>query len=271
MAVVTPPVATAEKPGTNPLAKIAMMLDSYGMDRRIKVAPTLEQLAEQAAEIFVESAQRAIAAKGTFAVALSGGNTPAALYSLLAEGPFRSSLDWARIEIFFGDERCVPPESEQSNYHMARRTLLSKVPLPGDNIYRMRGEIDPNEAAKEYGKMLKEKFGDGGLDLVLLGMGDDGHTASLFPHTAALKELDHRCVANFVEKLSAWRITLTAPFINRSADVLVMVAGQEKAARVQEVIEGPRDPERLPIQLIEPEHGQMTWILDAGAAGMTQE
>jgi len=132
----------------------------------------------------------------------------------------------------------------------------------------MRGEIDPNDGAIEYGKLLKEHFEDGGLDLVLLGMGDDGHTASLFPQAEALKETKHRCVANHVPKLNVWRITMTAPFINRADSVLVMVAGENKAKRVQEVLEGPRDPERLPIQLIQPASGKMTWLLDAAAADM---
>jgi 6-phosphogluconolactonase len=241
------------------------------MNGQIKVSTTPAEVALQAAEFVANSAQRIIAEKGSFSLALSGGRTPKALYGLLADEPFRSQVDWAKVEFFFGDERCVPPDSADSNYHMAREALFSRAPIPGDNIYRIRGEIDPNEAAKEYGKMLKEKFGDGGIDLVLLGMGDDGHTASLFPHTAALKETHHRCVANFVEKLNAWRVTLSAPFINRSGAVLVMVEGAEKAKRVQEVLEGERDPQRLPIQLINPESGRMIWLLDAGAAGMHEE
>src|SRR5690349_13219010 len=138
---------------------------------------------------------------------------------------------------------------------MARETLLSKVPLPGDNIYRMRGEIEPEEAAKEYGLMLKEKFGDGGIDLMLLGLGEDGHTASLFPHTPALHKTKHRCVAQLVEHSTtgrSWRLTLTPPFINQSRQILVLVSGENKSRAMQEVLEGPRDPDRLPMQLIEP-------------------
>jgi 6-phosphogluconolactonase len=152
---------------------------------------------------------------------------------------------------------------------MANDELLSKVPIPPQNVHRMRGEIDPNEAAKEYGQLLKQQFGDGGLDLILLGMGDDGHTASLFPHSEALKETHHRCVAHFVEKSTtgkSWRITLTAPFINKAAEVVVLVAGAGKAARLNEVLRGPRDPERLPIQMIHPA-GHMVWVVDEAAAG----
>ena len=237
----------------------------------IKVFPTPEALAHAAAELVVAVGEAAIELRGAFSIALSGGSTPKALHQLLASDEFRDQLDWTKVEIFFGDERCVPPEHADSNYRMAKETLLSKVPIPGDNVYRMRGEIDPNDAAKEYGQMLKEKFGDGGLDLILLGMGDDGHTASLFPQTEALHETKHRCVANHVEKLNTWRITMSAPFINRAAQVAILVAGASKAQRLSEVLEGKRDPERLPVQLIQPDPGQLTWMIDAGAAGMGEE
>ncbi len=234
----------------------------------IKVLPTADALARAAAELFVTVGEAAIEMRGQFTVALSGGSTPKAMHHVLASEEFRTQIDWTKVEIFFGDERTVPPEHADSNYHMARETLLSKVPIPGDNVYRMRGEIDPNEAAKEYGQMLKEKFGDGGLDLIYLGMGDDGHTASLFPGTEALHETKHRCVANHVEKLNTWRITMSAPFINRAAQVAILVSGEAKASRLSEVLEGPRDPERLPVQLIQPDPGQLTWLLDSAAAGM---
>lgn len=236
----------------------------------IKVVPNPAALAAEGAERFVTAAQEAIAGRGRFAVALSGGHTPEAMFRLLAQEPYRSQVQWEKVQIFFGDERCVPPDSDQSNYHMARETLLRHVPIPGDNVYRIRGEIDPNEAAIEYGQMLKEKFGDGGLDLVLLGMGPDGHTASLFPETEALHEAKHRSVANFVPKLNAWRVTLSAPFINRARRVMFLVAGADKAQRVAEVLEGPRDPLRLPSQLIQPVSGELAWILDAQAARMGQ-
>jgi 6-phosphogluconolactonase len=177
---------------------------------------------------------------------------------------------WEKVEIFFGDERCVSPESSESNYRMASESLLRTVPVPGDNVYRIRGEIDPNAAAIEYGQMLKEKFADGGLDLIYLGMGPDGHTASLFPGTEALRETKHRCVANFVPKLNTWRVTMSAPFINRAQNVIFLVGGADKAERVAEVLEGPPDPQRLPSQMIRPIEGKLTWILDAGAAGMGQ-
>jgi 6-phosphogluconolactonase len=234
----------------------------------IKVLPDPQSVANEAANRIVRLAADSMADREKFSIILCGGTTPKALYELLATDDFAQKINWPRVHVFFGDERCVPPDHPDSNYHMAREALLGKVPVPGDNIYRIRGEIDPNDAAIEYGQLLKEHFGDGGPDVILLGMGEDGHTASLFPGTEALKETRHRCVANFVPKLSSWRVTITAPFINRSAHVLVLVSGAGKAARVQEVLEGPADPLRLPIQLIQPTSGKSSWLLDAAAAGM---
>jgi 6-phosphogluconolactonase len=241
------------------------------MTRAIKVLPDAAAVAHEAAERVVAAAKRAADEGRTFSIALAGGSTPNALYELLASDAYKSRIDWPKVEVFFGDERNVPPDHKDSNYRMARQALLSRVPIPADNVYRMAGELPDEQAAKEYGQLLKEKFGDGGLDMVLLGMGDDGHTASLFPETEALDERKHRAVANHVPKLNASRITLTAPFINRAREVIILVAGDSKAKRVQEVLEGPRDPRRLPVQLIEPAEGTLTWLLDAGAAGMREE
>lgn len=228
-------------------------------------------VANEAAGRFVAAARSALADRGVFSVALAGGATPKAMLELLAEEPFRSRVKWDAVEIYFGDERCVPPDHPESNYAMAHAALLSKVPIDPAKIHRMRGEIEPNEAAREYGLLLKKNFPDKGIDLVLLGMGDDGHTLSLFPGTAAVDEREHRVVANCAEHSTtgrSWRITMTAPFVNTSGAILVCVTGAKKAARVAEVLEGPRDPQRLPIQLIEPASGKMVWLLDTGAAGM---
>ena len=219
--------------------------------------------------MIVAGAREAAAAGRNFSLVLSGGSTPKLLYQLLAAEPYRSRVDWTRMEIYFGDERVVPVDHADSNFKMANEALISRVPLKPENVHRMRGEIDPNQAAIEYGQMLKARFGEGGPDITLLGMGDDGHTASLFPHTSALDETQHRCVAHFVEKSTtgkSWRITLTAPFINRSATVLLLVTGASKAARLAEILHGPRDPKRLPIQLIDPASGQLIWMLDEAAA-----
>ena len=246
----------------------------------INVLPDPATIAAEAAERIVRAADEAIVLSGRFRIGLSGGSTPKLLFQLLASDAYRDRIDWSNVEVFFADERCVPPEHAESNYRLARETLLSKVKIPGDNIYRMRGELEPpNEAAKEYGQMLKGKFGGptiedgGGLDVILLGMGEDGHTASLFPGTAAVNETKHRCVANYAEKSTtgkSWRLTLTAPFINRSREVIVLVAGAGKAKVLAEVLEGPRDPQRLPMQLIQPSNGKLSWLIDAAAAGMAE-
>lgn len=234
----------------------------------IKVVPDLNGIAHEAAERIVGLAQSAIDRNEWFSIVLAGGSTPKALYELLATADFAQRIKWPKVMVYFGDERCVPPDHADSNYRMAKLALLSEVPIPGDNIYRIRGENEPELAAIEYGTMLKEHFGDGGPDLVLLGMGDDGHTASLFPGTDALKETKHRCVSVYVEKLKSWRITMTAPFLNRAENILVMVAGTNKAKRVEQALQGEADPEHLPIRLIAPTSGKMSWLLDVAAAGM---
>jgi len=234
------------------------------MPAEIKILPDATGVTQEAARRIVAAAG---AAKGIFSLVLSGGNTPKALYELLASSAYRTQIDWSKVEIYFGDERCVPPDNSESNYLMAQTALLSKVPIDASRVHRIRGEIDPAAAAMEYGQMLKSKFGDGGADVLLLGMGDDGHTASLFPGTAALNETHHRCVANFVPRMNTWRVTLTYPFLNKSAAVMILAVGAAKTQRLAEVLHGPRDPQRLPIQRIEPVGGTLAWLLDAAAAG----
>ena len=235
----------------------------------IKVLPDPAAVAAEAAERVVRAANEAVALAGRFSFVLAGGSTPKALYELLASDKYRDRIDWPNVEIYFGDERTVPPDHKDSNYRMAREAMLSKLPIPEPNVHRMQGEIDPEEAAKQYGLLLKAKFGDGGPDLILLGMGDDGHTASLFPQTPALRETKHRAFANPVPKLNTTRLTMTAPFINRAREVILTVTGANKASRLAEVLEGPRDPERLPVQLIEPITGRLTWLVDTAAAEMS--
>jgi 6-phosphogluconolactonase len=235
----------------------------------VRVFPDSAAIAMAAADLIRDIAAKRAAAGENFSLVLSGGSTPKLLYQLLAKEPYRSQIDWPRVEIYFGDERAVPPDHADSNFKMANEALLAHVPLRPEHVHRMKGEIEPNAAAIEYGRMLKARFGDGGPDVTLLGMGDDGHTASLFPYTPAVGETHHRCVAQFVEKSTtgpSWRITLTAPFINRSTDVFAIVTGGNKAERLFEVLHGPREPQRLPIQLIQPKPGRLTWMVD-GAAG----
>ncbi len=250
------------------------MESSTNTIREIKVVPDAKAVAAEAAERVAIAAERAIAERGAFSIALSGGSTPKALYALLTAEPYRSRIDWSKVHVLFGDERAVPPDHKDSNYKMADEALLSKVPIPKGQVHRMKGELGEraDEAAKEYGLMLKRDFPDG-LDVVLLGMGGDGHTASIFPHTPAVAEKEHRVLGYFAENSStgkSWRITMTAPFINLAREILVLLAGADKAARLSEVLEGPEDPARLPIQLIKPTSGKIVWIMDVAAAGMDE-
>ncbi len=236
-------------------------------------------MVEEAARRIVAAATRCEKEGNLFSLFLSGGSTPKALYELLATDAWKSQIDWRNVELYFGDERCVAPDSPDSNYRMANESLISKVPIPPGQVFRMKGEGDPEQAAKSYGQLLKEHFGDEGGDVMLLGMGADGHTASLFPGTTALKEQEHRVVANRIPddyslmpipKGTHSRITVTFPFINRSKEVLVLCGGKDKAARVAEVLEGPKDPDRLPIQRLDTSAtgGTVTWLLDAAASSM---
>ncbi len=229
------------------------------------------ELAREAARRFAELAEAFTSDAGRVAVALSGGSTPKAMYQILAEKPFADMLPWRSIYFFWGDERCVPPDHPESNYRMADETLLSKVPVPRENIFRIPAEDEDHErAAASYSETLQKFFADEWphLDLVFLGMGADGHTASLFPGTTALRAGDRIAVANYVEKLQSWRITLTADSINRARNIIFLVAGQDKAPALKEVIGGPRNPEQYPSQLIEPSHGALLWIVDEAAASL---
>jgi 6-phosphogluconolactonase len=239
------------------------------IQRQVQIAADATALARMAAEKVVAASKRFIGEKGSFAIALSGGSTPKAMFALLAEEPFRSQVNWAQWNVYWGDERCVPPDHQESNYKMAFEALLSKAPIPPAEIHRMRGEIDPNVAATEYGQLLQDKFGDGSLDLVLLGMGPDGHTLSLFPGSTAVSETKHRCVSNWVEKFKTFRVTMSAPFVNKAKQVMVVVGGLDKKQRMKEVLEGPYNPTLLPIQLIDPASngGELLWLTDKAAAG----
>ena len=223
-----------------------------------------ERLAEAAARLFVEMAQEAIDGSGRFAVALAGGSTPQRAYELLAD-THREDLDWGRVHVFFGDERGVPPDHEDSNYRMANEALLSRMPV--GSVHRMRGELSPPEAAADYERELRGFFGGPPVfDLVLLGIGEDGHTASLFPRTPALDVTDRLAAANPVEKLGTTRITLTAPAINAAYEVVFLVAGEGKAEPLKEILEGDADPHDYPAKLIRPPTGPPTWMVDRAAS-----
>ena len=227
-----------------------------------------ERVAHAAADLFVSQARDSIAARGRFSVALAGGSTPRRVYQIIADEA-RDTLEWAKVHVFFGDERCVPPDHAESNYRMASESLLSRVPLPAENIHRMTGEGDAAANARLYEDELRSFFNDApwpALDLVLLGLGDDGHTASLFPGTTGLNERGAWVAAIWVEKFNTFRLTLTAPAINHAARVAFIVTGAGKASVLAEVVEGPRDPQRLPSQLIEPRTGTLDWFVDEAAA-----
>jgi len=234
-----------------------------------------EALVQAAAEKVVRFGTEAIKMRGMFTVALSGGSTPRPLYSLLANEKSAWSIDWSRVYLFWGDERCVPPDDRESNYRMVRESLLNDISIPSANVHRIHGEQDPKLAAAGYERELRSFFGstgvDGpprvGFDLVLLGMGENGHTASLFPGLPAVTEKVRWVMAQFVEALSMWRITLTPVVINNAEHVFFLVSGADKAERLRDVLEGPIQPEVLPAQVIKPEHGQLLWLIDDAAAG----
>ena len=229
-----------------------------------------QEVARAAADRFVEIGRAAIDERGRFSVALSGGSTPKRAYELLAGEDYRDKLDWSKSHIFFGDERCVPPDDAESNYRMANEAMLSRVALPARNIHRIQGVGDPVANARLYEDELRTFFNDAAwprFDFVLLGMGDDGHTASLFPGSAALKEQQAWVAANWVEKFKAYRITLTLPAINHAAHIAFLVTGESKAERLAEVLSGENVPEPLPSQLIKPVNGSLEWLIDKAAKG----
>jgi 6-phosphogluconolactonase len=228
-----------------------------------------EQVAREAAGLFVRLSVEAVSTRGAFSVALSGGSTPRRVYELLASDDYRTQVSWPGVHVFFGDERTVAPDHPDSNFRMANEALLLLVPIPARNVHRMNGVGDAAANASRHESELRAFFGDAAwprFDLVMLGMGDDGHTASLFPGSAALAESQAWVVANWVEKFQTWRITLTAPAINAARRVLFLVTGAGKAERLREVLAGERDPSRLPSQLIQPRDGTLEWLVDRAAA-----
>jgi 6-phosphogluconolactonase len=227
----------------------------------------------QAAALYAQQCyDAAVADHDYFAVALAGGGTPRALYQLMAAPENALHVGWSKMHVFWGDERAVPPDHPDSNYRMAKEALLDHVSLPLSNIHRIPAEQEPAQAAVAYEQTLRDFFakraGIARFDLILLGMGDDGHTASLFPGTAALEETERLVVANHVPKLDTWRITLTVPVINDAAHVAFLVAGASKAAMLRRVIHGTHQPRELPAQMIHPVNGELVWLVDRPAAAL---
>ena len=238
----------------------------------IEIFPDAEALALHTADMLAMAAQEAAAARGRFAVALSGGETPGPLFRMLARQQFSQKIPWRRVQLYWGDERCVPPDDPASNYAMARETFIRHVPIPADNVHRMAGEDEPQAAADAYEAELRAlaarerpPSGVPVFDLVLLGLGRDGHTASLFPRSDALTVEDRFCVATQAPDGSP-RLTVTAPVINAARRVWFYVSGAGKAGMVAEVLEGLRAPLAVPAQGVAPVHGTLTWLLDEAAA-----
>ena len=240
----------------------------------VRVFPDVVALNISGAGEFARAARDAVAAQGRFAVALAGGSTPKTVYLQLAaeDRSGASRLPWDRIHVFFGDERCVPPDHPDSNFRMASESLLARVPIPPANVHRFRGEDDPARAAAAAEQELREFFGTGlpRFDLVLLGLGTDGHTASLFPNTEALRETVRPVVANWVPKLNAHRLTLTFPVLNQAAEVIFLVTGTEKARVLGEVLRPAQDGPAYPARSVRPTHGRLLWLVDEAATSELQ-
>ena len=240
----------------------------------VAIYPDSNTLSHEAAQYIVRLATEAIANHGRFTIALSGGSTPKALYSLLGNEPYRSQIDWALVEIFWSDERCVPPDSSDSNYQLAQEVLLSKVPIAANQVHRMPADKpDRDAASQEYTQEMQRVFGTDGIpsfDLLQLGMGPEGHTASLFPHQASLHEQQRLVMPVNVPKPPPPRLTFTPPLLNAARHVLFLVTGSEKADALQAVLEGSYQPEEYPAQIVRPPHGEVTWMLDTAAAGKLQ-
>jgi 6-phosphogluconolactonase len=234
-----------------------------GASAEAMVWADLAALVAGAADFIADEAKEAIGKRGLFSIAFSGGNTPKPVYVRLATMP----LDWRHVHVFFGDERCVPPDDPRSNYHMAKEALLDRVVIPPGNVHRMHGEDEPTAAAAAYAADIKTALGaDGRFDLVLLGLGDNGHTASLFPGLAAITETERTVVACYVESVGMWRLTLTPPPINAARRVAFLVSGAGKAGMIRRVLQGPREPIVLPSQIVRPTERPALWLIDEAAA-----
>jgi len=235
-----------------------------------------DALSRAAAEHFLETAQAAVKARGKARIAISGGSTPKRTFALLANPAeaFLKAMPWEQIELDWVDERCVPPDHPDSNYRMTREAMLDKVPLKPEQVFRIEGELEPDAAAARYESTIRAQFRLEGaqvprFDVLALGMGDDGHTASLFPHTAALHELGRIAVANHVpQQKESWRVTLTQPVIVEASEIFFLIGGKDKADPLHRVLQGPYDPETLPSQLIQPKSGRLLYLLDKDAAAL---
>ena len=241
-------------------------------NREIQVFRDVNDIASRAAELILAAANTAVQQNGRFTIALAGGSTPKTLYSLLSSEPYFSVMPWDKTYIFFGDERCVPPDDKDSNFRMASESMLTKLALKPEQVHRIKAENpDPEKAAQEYEQLLTSFFGlsSGQLprfDVTLIGMGDEGHMLSLFPGTKALQDGGRLVRSNWIGKLYTWRVTVTAPVANNSGLVIFMVTKPDKALALKGVLEGPYEPEQLPSQLLQTTNGKTVWLVDTAAA-----
>ncbi len=237
----------------------------------------LESLSQATAELVAAHCAQAISERGRFLLAISGGRSPRRTYELMARPPVSGMIDWSHVHLFWADERYVPHDHRESNYRLAQETLLLNVPLPPGQVHPFATDVEPKRAAEQYDRLLRETFNapqeslrplnnGSTFDFLLLGMGDDGHTASIFPDSGLVFEDRCYAAAEFVPKLDSWRLTLTPAAINNSRQIVVLVSGKDKAEQVKRVLEGPRLPEQLPIQNICPREGRLVWMLDAAAS-----
>jgi 6-phosphogluconolactonase len=265
---MSPEIMMGPGESTNPVAQ------------EVCITASPQELAEIAAEVFIEHVQQAVRAKGIFAVALSGGSTPKRLYQMLANkgtASTRTPIAWDKVHFFWGDERQVPPDHPDSNYRMAYETLLSKLPVPSEHVHRIHAEgPDARAGARAYEQVLTDFFGLRAgqyprFDLVLLGLGSDGHVASLFPGTQALDERRRLVIATWVERFQVWRITLTLPVLNNAASVLFLVSGVEKAKILKKVLEPEHNYDHYPAQFIRPREGRAVWLVDEAAAACLRQ
>jgi len=234
----------------------------------IRIFSDLETLSQAAAEMFADQAGNAIASQGGFSVALSGGHTPRRLYEILADPPYSEQIHWEAINVFWGDERCVPTNDPRSNFLMAQQALLKHVPIPENHIHPILGDLPAALAAADYEAELRDFF-EGQppiFDLILLGLGENAHTASLFPHTSVLAERERWVSEVYVAEQSMYRVTITATLINQASEAIFLVSGSEKASALHNVLEGAYHPHEFPAQLIHPNDTHPTWLVDKAAA-----
>jgi 6-phosphogluconolactonase len=234
----------------------------------IRIFDDLEALSQAAAKMFMDLANHAAASQGRFSVALSGGHTPRRLYEILADDPYHNKIDWEDVHVFWGDERCVPPGDPRSNVQMAYQTLLNHVPIPANQIHPLHSGLPTAMAAVRYETELREFFGvqPPAFDLILLGLGENAHTASLFPHAPVLDEKERWVDEVYVPEQGIYRVTMTAPLINQAKEVIFLVSGADKALALQSVLEGAYHPHELPAQLIHPNGAHPIWLVDKAAS-----